>query len=183
MLDIIILLVLIGGIVRGFMVGAVRQVTSILGVVAAFVMAVQLMRPAGATVVDSLGLSEALAPVLGFLVVFIAVQLVFYLLGRLVEKLLDALALNTVNRLFGSALGGFKAALLLSIAFLILTQLNMPDPRMKARSVLYRPIAQVLPETWAAVSEYVPNLKTLSEQFGGRIEDELVRRRDEATLK
>lgn len=172
-IDLIIVLVVAGGIVRGFTVGAVRQVTSLVGVVAAFAMAVQLMQRVGDLIVQSLGIAEAAAPVLGFIVVFLAVQAVFYFIGRLVEYLLDALFLSTVNRLLGSAVGALKAALLLSVAFLVLTEINYPSTSLKQGSLLYEPVAQVLPKTWAVASEHVPDLKALSEQFGRQIEAEL----------
>lgn len=172
-IDIIILLAVAGGIARGFTVGAVRQLTSLVGVVAAFALAVQLMRRVGDLAVQSLGIADAAAPVLGFLIVFLAVQAIFYFIGRLVEHLLDALSLTIVNRLFGSAVGGFKAALLLSVAFLVLTEINFPSPEQRQQSALYRPVAQVLPETWDVAAQHVPDLKRLSEQFGRRIESEL----------
>jgi len=120
LLDWFILAVLTGGVVRGVVVGAVRQVTSLLGLVVAFLMAVQFMHPIGALVVTSLGLSETLGPLAGFVVVFLGVQFVFFGVSRLVEGLLDALSLTVLNRAAGGALGAFKAALLLSVLFLVL---------------------------------------------------------------
>ncbi len=172
-LDIVIVLAVAGGLARGFTLGAVRQVTSLIGVVAAFALAVQLMRRVGDLAVQSLGIAESAAPVLGFLIVFLAVQALFYLIGRLIEHLLDVLKLSIVNRVFGSAVGGFKAAILLSISFLVLTEIGFPSPEVKQESALYRPVAQVLPETWEVASRHVPDLKQLSEQFGRRIEAEL----------
>jgi membrane protein required for colicin V production len=87
--------------------------------------------------------------------------------------LLDALSLSIVNRVFGSAVGGFKAALLLSVAFLVLMEIDFPSDELKQESTLYQPVARVLPETWDAASQHVPDLKRISEQFGRRIESEL----------
>src|SRR6056297_821324 len=110
-LDWFILVILAGGLIRGFMVGAVRQVASLLGLVLAFFLSVQLMHPVGALIVSSLGLSEAVAPIAGFIVIFVGVQLLFLALSRLLERVLETLSLSLVNRAAGGALGGFKAAL------------------------------------------------------------------------
>lgn len=172
-IDIIILAVIAGGLARGFMAGAIRQITSLIGIVLAFALAVQLMQPAGEVVVESLGLSSSLVPVLGFIAVFGLVQIVFFLLGQLVEHLVEALLLSPVNRLVGGVLGGFKAALLLSVAFLLLSRVNIPAQQTKEASVLYQPVALVLPRTWSFAEEHVPSLKSLSNEFGNRVRSEL----------
>lgn len=165
-LDWFILVVLAGGLIRGFMVGAVRQVASLIGLVVAFFLSVQLMHPVGALIVSSLGLSEAVGPIAGFIVLFVGVQLLFLALSRLLERVLETLSLSLVNRAAGGALGGFKAALLLSVLFLVLSGMEMPSEKVRDRSVLYSPVAKALPETLDAASPYLPAAKRASETFG-----------------
>lgn len=172
-IDLLILVVIAGGLGRGFMVGAVRQVTGLIGVVLAFALAVQLMRPAGEIIVQSTGLASSLVPVLGFVTVFAGVQIVFFLLGQVVEHLIDALNLSPVNRLLGGVVGGFKAALLLSVAFLLFSHVNLPAQQTRNQSMLYEPVALVLPRTWSFAEEHVPSLKSLSEEFGNRVQSQI----------
>jgi membrane protein required for colicin V production len=168
-LDWFILVVLTGGLIRGFMVGAVRQVASLLGLVLAFLLSVQLMHPVGNLIVASLGLSESVAPIAGFIVIFVGVQLIFLALSRLLEQILETLSLNLVNRAAGGALGGFKAALLLSVLFLVLSGLEMPSKQTRNHSVLYSPVASALPKTLEVTSPYLPAAKRASETFGHAI--------------
>lgn len=176
-IDIIILVIVAAGLVHGFMMGAVRQVASIVGIVASFALAVQLMRPVGESVVYSLGWSESIAPITGFALVFIGVLLGFFIVGRMLESLLEALKLSVVNRALGGALGGFKAALLLSVAFLLMAEMELMEPDDQEEAIFYEPVADVLPETWEVVSEQVPELKSLSEEFSdhiaGQVEPEI----------
>jgi membrane protein required for colicin V production len=138
------------------MVGAVRQVASIAGLVVALLLSVHLMHPVGAAIVSSLGLSSAVGPVAGFVVIFVGTQLVFFALSRLVEGVLETLSLSLVNRAAGGALGGCKAALLLSVLFLVLSGLQMPSQQVRERSVLYAPVARALPEALEAAAPYLP---------------------------
>jgi membrane protein required for colicin V production len=165
-LDWFILLVLAGGLIRGFMVGAVRQVASIAGLIVAFFLSVQFMHPVGALIVASIGLSEAAGPIAGFVVIFVGVQLLFLALSRLLERVLETLSLSLVNRAAGGALGGFKAALLLSVLFLVLSGMEMPGPETRKKSVLYAPVARALPQTLDAASPYVPAARRASDTFG-----------------
>jgi membrane protein required for colicin V production len=155
------------------MVGAVRQVASLIGLVVAFFLSVQLMHPVGALIVSSLGLSEAVGPIAGFIVLFVGVQLLFLALSRLLERVLETLSLSLANRAAGGALGGFKAALLLSVLFLVLAGMEMPSEQVRDRSVLYAPVAKALPETLDAASPYLPAAKRASETFGQTVRPRL----------
>lgn len=172
-LDWFILVVLAGGLVRGFVVGAVRQVASLSGLIVAFLLSVQFMHPIGALIVSSVGLSEAVAPIAGFVVIFVGVQLLFLALSRLLEQVLETLSLSFVNRAAGGALGGFKAALLLSVLFLILAGMEMPSKKVRKKSVLYSPVARALPKTLNAASPYFPAAKRASETFGHTVRPNL----------
>ena len=168
-LDWFILIVLAGGLIRGFMVGAVRQVASLAGIIVAFLLSVQLMHPVGAMIVASLGLSESVGPIVGFIVIFVGVQLLFLALSRLLEKVLETLSLTLVNRAAGGALGGFKAALLLSVLFLVLSGLEIPAQQTRKQSILYSPVATALPKTLDAASPYLPAAERASDTFGQHV--------------
>lgn len=172
-LDWFILVALTGGLIRGFMVGAIRQVASLAGLLVSFFMAVQFMGPTGDLVVQSLGLAAQTSPLVGFVVVFAGVQLVVLATARLIERVVDSLALSTVNRLAGSALGAFKAALILSVLFLVLGAMQMPGADTRGSSTLYEPVAGVLPQTWDAAASYLPAVKRVSDEFGGAVRPHL----------
>lgn len=172
-LDWFILLVLAGGLARGLMAGAVRQVASIAGLLLSFFVAVQFMGPIGDLAVESLGLAERLSPVIGFVTLFVGVQLVVVALSRMIEHILDSLHLTIVNRVAGGAVGGLKAALFLSVLFLVLASVNVPEPEVRSESALYDPVATVLPTAWDAAARYVPRMKEISEQFGAQLRPEL----------
>lgn len=165
-LDWFILIAVAAGLIRGLMVGAIRQVASIVGLLLAFVVAVQLMRPIGDMTVDSLGLSEATAPLVGFVVVFAGVHLLVIALARMLEAVIDSLSLSFANRAAGGALGAFKAALLLSVLFLVTTHAGIPDQQAQGNSMLYQPVASVLPGTWDYVAAYLPAMRQASDAFG-----------------
>ena len=168
-LDWFILVVLAGGLVRGLVVGAVRQITSLAGLVVAFLFSVQLMYPVGELLVQSLGLAAEMAPVVGFVALFVGIQVVFFALSRLLEQVLETLSLTLVNRAAGGALGGVKAALLLSVLFFILSSMKVPSPETKRESMLYGPVVSALPYAMDVASEYVPAARRASETFGRRV--------------
>lgn len=164
-LDLLILTGLAVGMVRGFWTGVIRQVAGLVGLVLAFLVALRLMAPVGAMVVESLGLSEELAPVLGFIVVFLVVQIVVFALARTIEKLIGVLKLGIINRLAGGLFGAFKAALLVSVIFLVLATFDTPSEETRQGSMLYKPVAGVLPRAWDAAAEQWPRIERLADKF------------------
>lgn len=172
-LDWFILLILVAGLVRGYLMGAVRQVAGLVGLAAAFLFSVEFMGLVGSMVVNSLDLSPKLAPLAGFTILFLGVYLLFLILSRLLEQLLESLSLTPLNRVAGGAVGGIKAALLLSLLFLVLTGLEMPGQETRRESTLYRPVAQLLPRTIEATKEWFPAAKNATDELGKQIQSTL----------
>lgn len=168
-LDWVILLILLGGGIRGYMVGAVRQVGSVLGIGTALLVSVEFMDSVGALVVSSIGLSDSLAPLAGFTVLFLGVYLLFIALARLVEQVFETLSLSIVNQILGGAVGGGKAALLLSLLFLVLGGMELPQQETRAESVFYQPVAELLPRTIEATENWMPAAKEAADQLGRQV--------------
>jgi membrane protein required for colicin V production len=169
-------LVLVGvaaGAYRGYKTGVLRQVIAIAGWFVAFILALQLMQAAGRVLVASLPVDEHLAPLVGFLLVLVAVRLALFLARQAAESILDAFHLSFVNRLGGGAFGAFQGVLIVSLLLLVLGYLGVPQEQTRRASAAYEPVAAVLPETWDAVAEHVPRVRGAAEQFGRRVEEEL----------
>jgi len=168
-LDWLIIVILVGGLLRGFSVGAVRQVASLVGLVVAFLVSVEFMGMVGNMIVESLKLSESLAPLVGFTALFLGVYLLFLVISRFLEQVLASLSLSALDRVAGGAVGGFKAALLLSLLFLALTGIEVPSEKTKKKSTLYRPVAQLLPRTIEATEKWFPAAERAADELGTHV--------------
>lgn len=168
-LDIIILVVLAGGLIIGLRSGLIKQVLSFVGFIVAFLLSLQFMNVAGGMLEASLGISEDIAPLAGFVLVFLVVQILVFALVRMVEALVGVLRLTSVNRLLGGAVGAFKAALILSVAFLVLGYVQVPSEETGETSALYEPVSTVVPTVWDYVSDTFPQVVELSERFGEQV--------------
>lgn len=163
--DLLILIVLAVGVVRGFYTGFAKQVASVVGAVLAFLIGLQVMHPVGQMVVDSLGVSPSVAPLVGFALSFIVILLLVTGLTKLIESMLGALKLSVLNRALGGAVGAFKAALVLSVVFLVLGFIGVPSPEAQETSQFYTPVAQLVSGTWNWMAERLPEVRALAEQF------------------
>lgn len=161
-----ILIVLVGaGVTQGYASGLVRQVASLVGILAGVIFGLALMTDVGLIVAQSLGLSPRVAPVAGFLLVFLSVQVALFALARLAETVIGTFKLTIVNRLAGGVLGAFKAALLASTLLMPLSFVNLPPASTRSDSVLYGPVSGLMPETWNRVAEHLPRIQNVRQQF------------------
>jgi membrane protein required for colicin V production len=133
---------------------------SLLAWIVALVLAVQ-WGPLGAGAIAGGAIPPSAAAVLAFLLVFLAIVIGGAVVGLLVAKLLRAVGLGFVDRLFGAVFGLLRAGLLLLVAALIagLTsfprhdwwQNSMSAPRLADIVLALRPY---WPADWADRLDY-----------------------------
>jgi membrane protein required for colicin V production len=164
-LDLIVLAACAAGLWRGYQTGLIRQATSLVGYAVALIFALALMDQTGVLVAQSIGLSPRVAPVVGFVVVFVVFLILVTVGTNLLERVLDAARLSVVNRAAGGALGVLKAALLVSVALIPLTFLGVPDEQSRADSLFYEPVSGLAPAAWALASDQRATIESARETF------------------
>lgn len=112
MLDWIILAVLALSLALGAWRGLVYEVMSVLGWIAAFVLA-QWLAPDAAAWLPMGQAGETLRYAAGFVLVFIATAFLAGLLAWLVKKMVEAVGLRPVDRTLGAAFGLVRGGVLL----------------------------------------------------------------------
>lgn len=173
-LDLGILAIVGFGVWRGVRTGALRQLVGTVGLVVGLILGILLMDPVGAVVVSSLGLSERLTPVLGFIVTLTVVVAAAAVIAQLARKALSILRLGFLDRLAGAGVGGLRAALALSVLLLVAGPVALPggEPLIvgqetREASVLYAPVRALAPAAWDVFTLALPGLQSqLRDAFG-----------------
>lgn len=111
-LDWVFLTVLVGSLVLGAWRGLVYEVLSVLGWIAAFVLA-QWLAPEAAAWLPMGQSGDGLRYAAGFVLVFVAAAFAAGLLAWLVKKLVEAVGLRPVDRTLGAAFGLVRGGVLL----------------------------------------------------------------------
>ncbi len=143
-IDIIILVIVGAGAVLGFMKGFLKQLAGLLGLVAGLLLAKALYATVAERVFLPLTDSLTVAQVIAFIVIWLAVPLVFLMVASLLTKAMEAVALGGVNRLLGALLGALKYALLVSLLICVVEYIDADHTLLKKtkkqESVLYYPM-------------------------------------------
>jgi membrane protein required for colicin V production len=118
-LDWVFLAVLLASLALGAWRGLVYEVLSVLGWIAAFVLA-QWLAPDAAALLPIGHWGDAVRYAAGFALVFIAAAFAAGLLAWLVKKLIEAVGLRPVDRTLGAAFGLVRGVVLLLAAAVVI---------------------------------------------------------------
>jgi membrane protein required for colicin V production len=110
------------------------------------------------TVTDSMTVAQILA----FVIIWIAVPLIFTLVASVLTKAMEAVSLGWLNRLLGAGLGALKYLLLVSLVVCVIqfidTDSQLISQTKKEESLLYYPM-----ERFAGM--FFPAAKEVTQQY------------------
>jgi membrane protein required for colicin V production len=138
-LDITILALLAVFIAEGVMKGFVRQIVGLTALLLGILLGIWFYGSAGSFLLPYVS-KPAIAKLLGFLLVFIAVQVLGGIVGWTLAKAMKATGLGWLDRLMGAAFGTVKAVLAGVVLVMVLTAFPMkplPDAIAGSRFAPY----------------------------------------------
>jgi len=147
-LDIILLLLMAGGVVSGFKNGLIGEIASLAALVFGIWGAVKFSGWTGQQLTD-LGIQSQYMHIIAFVVTFIVIVILIQVLAKFLNKTLESLALGFVNRLAGIVVGILKSVLILSVLLLVLDSVDdqnkLMNEEIKENSLLYEPMVNLVP--------------------------------------
>ncbi|RRO24337.1 CvpA family protein [Flavobacteriaceae bacterium 14752] len=124
LIDIIIGVILILGFYKGFKKGFVLELTALLGLILGIAGAFYLSKTHGLYIGQWIEWDDEYLRITTFLLSFLAIVIIVSLIGKLITKLIDFVALSFINKLLGGLFGLLKFGLLLSILLLLFNVIN-----------------------------------------------------------
>lgn len=144
---------------RGWKRGLVREVATLLGVLAGIWATTHL----SGWVCEVLSLKGENAVLIAFFIAFVGALVLAYLLGRGVERLMKKAHIGLVNHIAGAALGLIKALCILAVILNNVVMLdkheNLITPKLKEESVLYQPVWNTGNRLTASLKQFVDDHK------------------------
>lgn len=155
-LDIILIIPIVWFAYQGFKKGVIIELASLLALILGIYAALYSSSYAADFLINNMDLGSKYVPVTSFILTFIVVVVIVYFVGKFLEKLVNMVALGFLNKLFGSFFGILKAAVVLSVALLIINQFNdgLISRQKKKNSFLYGPISSIAPFLWDKLEDF-----------------------------
>jgi len=124
--DIAILVVLAGFLVKGLIRGLVKEICSLLGLLAGAVLASCFHGPLAELLTESLRVPPSVATAVAFLALFLTTLLFFVLLGHLLSRFVKLIFLGGLNRVAGGFFGLAQGVVLLALILFALSLRPLP---------------------------------------------------------
>ena len=154
-LDIIIVVLLFYGIVKGFSNGIITEISNIISVFLAIYIGVhfsQLIYPQ--LQFDVLSEYSNIIPLIAFLIVFIVILVIVKSIGELINKITKQLALGFISRLLGAVFGMIKLLIICGLILVPVTDYELIDKQIQESSILLTPLKRVSKTTIPEINKH-----------------------------
>lgn len=162
-LDILILLPLLIGLVRGLMKGLIVEITSIVAIVLSFWGAQSWSAAFASWLMQQFEWNETASIVIAYALLFAGIALLLNIFARLLSKLFQKIQLGWLNRLLGGVFGIAKWGIVIMALVLCLHNLDKQfqfiKPELKEQSVVYTHITPYAERAWEEIKSQVETKK------------------------
>jgi membrane protein required for colicin V production len=148
-LDVVIIIILGYGLIRGIFRGMVKEISSIVGVFAGFY-AAYTYYPLVSEIMEDWITNVPFLNILSFMLIFCVIFFIISILGVIIKYLMHVASLGWMDRLFGASLGFGKAVLIVSIILVALTAF-LPKGAPIIKTSLLSPHVSIISEKLAQV--------------------------------
>lgn len=148
-LDIVLAIPLLWFTYKGFKNGFIIELASLAALVLGIIVAMRFSFYAEEYLRENFEIAENYLYIISFAITFIIVAVLVFIVGKIIHKLVNIIALGFLNRLVGGIFGLLKTALVLSVILYFLngfdTNSSIIKPEVKEDSYLYQPIESIVP--------------------------------------
>ncbi|WP_196885697.1 CvpA family protein [Aureivirga sp. CE67] len=168
--DIIAIVLMTTGFIRGNLNGLFEEVASLASLVGGVLGAV-LFSSIVESILGFLEWEQKYITALAYIVTFALIVALIMVVGKLFTKLADKLELGTINSILGGIFGVLKIAVIISGVLFIFNKVNSAIPFISNKdledSVLYKPIKSIAPAIFPTIeSEFKKQMEKHVEKPG-----------------
>ena len=148
-IDLIFIIILLWSAYKGFRKGFILQLSTLAALLLGIFGAIKFSDFTATLLIDNFEISNQYIHIIAFALTFIAIVIGVHLIAKLIEKLVQAIALGFINRLLGIVFGVAKVAFIISIILVLVNKANdkynfMPEENTE-NSLLYQPLSDFAP--------------------------------------
>ena len=156
-IDIIIIILLVFGLARGFINGFIKELASLLALILGIWGAIKFSSFTAERLYDFFDMTGQYVGIIAFLITFVLIVIGVHFVGLVVDKFIDKISLGFLNSLLGLVFGVFKSALILSVIFTVLNAIDAKHKFLPRKQIedsrLYSPIADIAPAIFPVIGE------------------------------
>lgn len=163
LLDIILLILLIPGAIRGISKGLLEQAATLVGIVLAVYLAYHFSEPVCAWLGQYITVSSTILHVIGFAVTLLGVLIIVLFFAKLLTKVADSASLGWFNRVMGFVFSIVLSAVILSLLIILFDTVNTKFELVKTPILTDSVLYGLLKDLGYWIFPYLKELLTLGQ--------------------
>ena len=129
--DIVVILLILITLIKGFFSGLIMQVATLAGIILGAIFAGKLSEFIAPELIKLTDASPHIIGPLSYIVAFMAIIVALFFTGKMIESFMNALAMNTLNKLAGAVFCAAKWIILLSILLNLIVEFDQDKKIIK----------------------------------------------------
>ncbi|MCF6224007.1 MAG: CvpA family protein [Flavobacteriaceae bacterium] len=158
-IDIVIAVILLFGLVKGYIKGLFIEITSLVGLVLGVYGAIHFSYFLSDILKNRVSWDASMIQIVAFAGTFLIILMALVFLGKTLTKIAETVALGFFNKILGAIFGLLKYALILSIVFLVYDQINYSlkfiNKKKAKQATLYEPVKNLAPAIFPSLVKIV----------------------------
>ena len=163
-IDIVIAVILLFGLVKGFIKGLFIEITSLVGLILGVYGAIHFSYFLSDILKSSVSWDPSMIQIVAFAGTFLIILLALVLLGKTMTKIAETASLGFFNKILGALFGFIKYALILSVVFIVYDEINSSlkfvNKKKVRQSTLYEPVKDFAPAIFPNLIRVVEKTST-----------------------
>ncbi len=161
LIDIIVIILLVYGGIKGFQKGLIVAIFSILAFIIGIAAAIKLSAVVAGQLGRSVKIPEQWLPVISFSLVFFVVVLLVKLGASAIQRVINMAFLGSVNRIGGMILYAALFIFIFSVILFYADQVTIIKPATKEASVTWKYVHPLGPKVIEALGKVIPIFKDM----------------------
>jgi membrane protein required for colicin V production len=143
LLDFLLLIPVVWLCIRGFGKGLIIELATLAGLALGILAAYYFVDDLQGLIKDYFSFNETGTRIVAYIIIFLVVMLIMFIIGKLVEKSIDLVALGWLNKVLGAIIGIAKGIVLVCLVLFVIEKFDPSQkvikPDVKQKSMFYQP--------------------------------------------
>lgn len=148
-IDIILCIPLVWGIYKGFMKGLIVEAATFIAFGLGVWAGIRFSDLMAGKIKEWFSWNSSYLPVVSFAITFLGIVILIYFIAKLIQRMVEGMALGAINKIGGAIFGALKFAMVMSVVIFVIDALEESYPmvsfKTKEESLLYKPVGKIAP--------------------------------------
>lgn len=155
--DIILCIPLVWGLYKGFTKGLIIEAATMVAFALGVWGGIHLSDFLANKISEWFGWQSKYLPIVSFALTFLLIVILIYFVAKLIQRMVDGMALSAINKIGGAVFGALKFAMVMSVVIFMIDAVEESYPmisfKTKEESLLYKPIGKIAPTLIPALNK------------------------------